>query len=49
MEKLIIDQQLVEDIRTFILQSKQEFATTQQVINLLNRIQNLEKIKKDVV
>lgn len=47
MEKLIIDKQLVEDIRTFILHSKQEFASTQQVINLLNKLQNLKKIEKD--
>lgn len=44
-----IDQQTLTDIRTVLLSSKQEIATTQQMITLLNKLQNLPKIEPDGV
>ena len=45
--KFEIDQQTINDIKVIILNAKQEAATTQQVITLLNKLQNLPKIEQD--
>ena len=41
MEKFIIDGGLVNDVKMVILNGKQEVATAQQIISIMNRLQNL--------
>ena len=41
MEKFIIDGGLVNDVKTVILNGKQEVATAQQIITIMNKLQNL--------
>lgn len=47
--EFIIDQQTIADIKTVLLASKQEVATTQQMLTLLNKLQNLPKKEQDGV
>lgn len=46
MEKFIIDGGLVNDVKTVILNGKQEVATAQQIITIMNKLQNLSKLEE---
>ena len=46
MEKFIIDGGLVNDGKTIILNGKQEVATAQQIITIMNKLQNLSKLEE---
>ena len=47
MEKFIIDNNLMNDIKLVILNSKQDTFPTQKVITILNQLQNLPKLEKE--
>ncbi len=41
MEKFIIDGGLLNDVKMVILNGKQEVATAQQIISIMNKLQSL--------
>lgn len=45
MEEFIITDNLRKDLRTVILASKQNVATTEEVIKILNQLQNLKPVQ----
>jgi len=47
MEEFIITENLRKDLRTIILASKQNVATTEEVIKILNQLQQLKPVSKE--
>ena len=46
MEKFIIDGGLVNDVKTIILNGKQEVATAQRISTSMNKLQKLSKLEE---